>query len=106
MKNFYIKKIFKKTKDKKQFEIVLQNWRCLTLTFSVILIVLSLFAWKIYLSNQIGGGYLKIKDNNPSPSIKTIDLIKINKTIDTLKQRDAYFFDIKNKPTKLVDPNL
>ncbi len=111
MKNINLKSLFytenKNTdelKNRKFYTIVLCDWKRLILGFAFVLIILSLFAWKIYLSNQIGGGFLKIPKDYPNAAVRTIDLKKIENTVDILKQRESDFLKIKSERTKLSDP--
>ena len=68
MKKIGFKKIFPRIGHRLKAEVfhepvdwhrrVIRDWRIIVLCFALILIALSLFAWQIYLSDQIAGGYL------------------------------------------------
>lgn len=78
----------------------------MVLCFAVGLIFLSFFAWRIYLSNEIAGGYLTPAVEISSQTIKTIDKKKLEADILIWENKQADYLMLKSKPNKLIDPAL
>jgi len=83
-----------------------RDWKFVVLAFAIILILLSLFAWQIYLSDQIAGGYLAPTLSTSTVSIKTIDQKRLTENLSILKQRDDILLNIKTTRPKMVDPAI
>lgn len=98
------KKIVKKISNPFSYERVFHDWRILTLSFGVLLVIFSFFAWKIYLSLEVGGGYIKVENSNSDILIKIIDEKRLEKSIYTIKERESNFLKIESEPTELTNP--
>ena len=84
----------------------IRDWKIIVLAFAIGLISLSAFAWQIYLSDQIAGGYLAPSVENMSLSVKTVDIKKLNADLLMLQTRQADYLKSKANPVKMVDPSL
>jgi hypothetical protein len=98
------KKLTNKVSEEIPYARVLRDWRISTLTFAVILIVLSLLAWQVYLSREIGGGYLNVENTSSDLLVKIVDEKRLEATISRMKERESAFLKIKSDRTKLGDP--
>jgi hypothetical protein len=83
-----------------------RDWKIVVLVFAVGIISLSLFAWRIYLSNQIAGGYLAPEISPTSVSIKTVDEKRLQTDLLILETKQADFIKAKSGFVKMVDPSL
>ncbi len=113
MKKIDFKKLFKKKNNQITVGPALawpinfiRDWKMVVLIFAVGLVLLSLFAWNIYLSDQIAGGYLASEAVPADTIIKTIDQKKLNNNLLILETRRADYLKIKSSGLKLVDPAL
>jgi hypothetical protein len=93
------KTIFKKAKPER-------DWRIIIVLFGIGLLVLSAFAWKIYLSDHIGGGYLAIEVPPVDVSTRTIDLKRLHTTTTLLETRQTNFENGKASKIRPIDPSL
>jgi hypothetical protein len=76
-----------------------RDWKIILCLFALGLIFLSLFSLKIYLSSQIGGGYLGEEIAPIDTSIKMIDQKKLDASISLLENRSV-------EQLKPIDPSL
>ena len=113
MKKNYFKNIFLKKlifpdyfKTKVYPSDCIRDWKILVLIFAVGLFCLSAFAWKIYLSDKIGGGYLA-SDTEFIVSIeKTLDEKKLQTDLEMLRVKQSDFLKFEINRYKSVDPSL
>jgi hypothetical protein len=113
MKNINLNDLFIRKKQTTNLEPTvawpvhfLRDWKILVLIFAIGLISLSLFSWKIYLSNQIGGGYLPTEDVSSDTSVRIINQKKLQTNVLILENKQAEYLKQKNNQTKPVDPSL
>lgn len=83
-----------------------RDWKIIVLIFIVGLISLSSFAWEIYLSDQIAGGYLISSEEPFSVSVKMIDEKRLKADLLILDTRQADYLKLKMSQTKISDPSL
>lgn len=84
----------------------IRDWKVMVLCFAVGLIALSIFSWRIYLSNRIAGGYLSTEAPAFDMVSKNIDQKKLRTDTILLETRQTDFNKIKSGYVKLVDPSL
>jgi hypothetical protein len=84
----------------------IRDWKIVVLIFAIGLISLSLFAWRIYLSNKIAGGYLEPVTEPSGSSLKMIDLKKLQADLLQLETKQADYLKAKAKQNSLIDPSL
>jgi hypothetical protein len=113
MKNFDLKDLFKrKVKSPIPERRVIvgsrfaRDWKVIVVCFAIGLISLSLFAWRIYLSNRIAAGYLAPTIESPDTYIKTIDQKRLDADILLLENKQVEFLKLKAAAPKLIDPSL
>lgn len=113
MKNIDLKNIFKKKEEESNIGPVMaypvhfvRDWKIMVLCFATGFIVLSIFSWKIYLSNEIAGGYLSTEAISTEPTTKPINQEKLKADILIMERRQAEFLNIKANRSKLIDPSL
>jgi hypothetical protein len=94
MKNFYLK------------NNPLRDWKIMVICFAIGLIILSFFAWRIYLSNKIAGGYLAPTIESSSQITKTVDKKRLDADILILENKQNNYLKLKSSTTKLIDPSL
>lgn len=83
-----------------------RDWKIIVLIFATGLIVLSLFAWRIYLSEKIGGGFLAQEVPPADALTSTVNNQKLEAGLIILETRQADFLKIKADQTKLIDPSI
>ncbi len=83
-----------------------RDWKIIVITFAIGLLVLSFFSWRVYLSNQIAGGYLSPEVDTTTAVTKTIDQKRLQDVIDILENKQIDFLNLKTNPQKLVDPSI
>jgi len=112
MKNINIKKLLKKYYRRPVFEapmfrlnLVERDWKIMVLVFAFGLISLSIFAWQIYLSDKIGGGYLSSTITSTETNTKTLDKVRLQADILIFENRADEYLRLKNS-SKVVDPSL
>lgn len=103
MKKLNFKKVFKNIK--KPTRSIQRDWKVMVLIFAVGLISLSIFAWQIYLSDKIGGGYLSPTITAPETNTKIIDKKRLQTDIMIFENRAEEYLKLKAGP-KVVDPSL
>jgi len=84
----------------------IRDWKMVVLVFAVGLASLSIFSWKIYLSNQIAGGYLASEAVLSDTIIKTIDQKKLSNNLLILETRGTDYLKVKSAGLKLVNPAI
>lgn len=84
----------------------LRDWKIITWLFALGLILLSLFAWNVYLSSQIGGGYFGMVSDQSETATPTIDQKRLQADLKILEARQADLVRTKAGQTKLIDPSL
>jgi hypothetical protein len=84
----------------------IRDWKIIVLFFALILFALSFFAWQIYLSNQIAGGYLAPEIETSDTIIKTIDQKRLQADLLLLENRQTEYLKLKADRLKLVDPAI
>jgi hypothetical protein len=94
MKNFDLKNNFAR------------DWKILVLVFAIVLISLSLFAWKIYLSDSIAGGYLAPVIEPSDTITKIVDKKRLEADILLLETKQAEYLKLKANQPRMVDPSL
>jgi hypothetical protein len=93
------KNIYKKAKPER-------DWKIIIVLFGLGLLVLSVFAWQIYLSDHIGGGYLAVEVPPADVSARTIDPKRLHTTTTLLETRQADFGSGKIGRARPIDPSL
>lgn len=83
-----------------------RDWKIMVYVFAIGLSILSFFAWKIYLSDQIAGGYFSPENGSDMASIKTLDTKKLNADLLIMQNKKAVYTRLKTNPVKVVDPAL
>ena len=84
----------------------MRDWKIGVLAFAVGLVLLSVFAWRIFLSDQIAGGYLAPQVTSLDSSIKSLDQKKLQVDILLLETKQADYLKLKANPPKVIDPSL
>ncbi|MFA7252854.1 MAG: hypothetical protein WC027_03285 [Candidatus Paceibacterota bacterium] len=103
MKKLNFEKVFKNIKQPTRS--IERDWKIMVLIFAVGLISLSIFAWQIYLSDKIGGGYLSPTITAPETNTKTVDKKRLQADIMIFETRADEYQKLKTSP-KVVDPSL
>jgi hypothetical protein len=113
MKNINLNNLFKRKVKKEDYNNpavhsmrYIRDWKILVIIFALGLAVLSFFAWRIYLSNQIAAGYLKPIIEENSYSNKIIDIKKLKANILIMENKQTEFLQNKANQLKIVDPAL
>ena len=83
-----------------------RDWKIIITFFTLGLLVISIFSWKLYLSGEIGGGYFTDKLSPIDTTKQLIDKNKLQSLISTLETKQADFLKIKAGQGKLIDPSL
>jgi hypothetical protein len=76
-----------------------RDWKIMISLFALGLVLLSLFAWNVYLSSQIGGGYFTKDKSQENISVKMIDQNKLQSDLLLLENRPAAV-------SRVIDPSL
>jgi hypothetical protein len=113
MKNLDLKNLFKKKVSPVSSESTpvysvnfARDWKIIMVIFAIALAAVSAGAWKIYLSNQIAGGYFNSPVDTFVPISKTIDKKRIQDAISILEKKEANLVDLKATRPKQIDPAL
>ena len=77
----------------------IRDWKIVLAVFTLGLIALSVFAWQIYLSSQIGGGYFGTAASPTDAPVQLIDQKKLQADLILLQNHKASL-------VKTVDPSL
>lgn len=111
MKKINLKNIFSKTVNfnPKKEEVwptqFARDWKIIVLVFALGLLIVSFFAWQIYLSDKIGGGFLS--EEVPLVSnIDTLDTKRLKADLLILETHQSDYQSIKANQPKIVDPSL
>jgi hypothetical protein len=83
-----------------------RDWIIIVIIFTVCLLSLSFFSWRIYLSDQLGGGYIQADNRNISIVKNKIDKKKLKEVLTLLEARDSKLISIKINRPKMIDPSL
>jgi len=111
MKNIDLKNIFKKKNDVFGTSMAspiyfVRDWKNIVLVFAFALISLSIFAWHIYLSDKIGGGYFTSEPEPSAMIFKTINRERLQEDLLLLENRQIDFLQLKATQPNVVDPSL
>jgi len=90
---------------KNNLSYIIRDWTIIVLFFAIAFILISLFSWKIYLSDKIGGGYLNSNFEITSPSFRTVDKKRLQGVISIMEEKQKSFLEIKNFSSRLIDPS-
>jgi hypothetical protein len=85
---------------------IIRDWKIIVSTFAVCLVLLSGLAWKVYLSNQIGGGLFPKAEVPADSSEVTMDSKRLTRDILIMETKQADFTKAKTNNLRLVDPSL
>ena len=83
-----------------------RDWKRIVITFAIGLLLMSAFAWQIYLSDKIAGGYLAPVIEQTDLSVKTLDKKRLKADVIFLDTRQADYLKLKASRTTMVDPAL
>ena len=83
-----------------------RDWKIIVSLFALGLISLSLFAWQIYLSDQLAGGYLPPTEEPADVSVKTVNIKRLEADLQALQTKQADYLKLKANRIKLIDPSL
>jgi hypothetical protein len=83
-----------------------RDWKIMVSVFAFCLVALSGFAWQIYLSDKIGGGYLAPATEAPADSVNVVDQKKLGASLSTLQIKQANYIKLKAEHPRSVDPSL
>ena len=83
-----------------------RDWNILVIIFGLMLLLISIVAWQIYLSNQIGGGYVSSNEPSGQAIVKSIDLNRLDISIGQIEKRNQIFNSILPKGGQIIDPSL
>jgi hypothetical protein len=112
MKKINLQNIFKKQSKEFPFDDVswpgkmVRDWKIMVYVFAIGLSILSFFAWKIYLSDQIAGGYFNPENGSDTTSVKILDTKKLSADLLIMQDKKAAYTRLKTNPIKVVDPAL
>lgn len=113
MKKINFKKLFKKEVSAEDLGSssawpinYVRDWKLMVYSFAAGLILVSFFAWQIYLSNQIGGGYLNINIGTTDSYVKVVDKKRLQADLDQVAQKEIDFLKYKASQSKPLDPAL
>jgi len=82
-----------------------RDWKIIAYIFIAGIILISLFAWKIYLSDELGGGYFGV--SSPSAEIETLSINekRLQADILLLESIKSNYLDSKTTQSKVIDPS-
>ena len=83
-----------------------RDWEIIVSVFALAFVVITFFAWRVYLSNQIGGGYFGGEKVSDDSYIRVIDRGRLEKCIETIKERTLEYEKFKNRPSSIVGPSI
>ncbi len=72
-----------------------RDWLIILSSFAILLLVISIVAWQIYLSNKIGGEYVQINETKDQAPIKSISIERLEALIVSIKKRADNFGSIQ-----------
>jgi hypothetical protein len=82
-----------------------RDWRIIVWSFALVLIVISGFSWRIYLSEKIGGGYFTKSVETTESATREIDIKRLKKAVTISEKRDQAFRELKNNLLRPLDPS-
>ncbi len=85
---------------------IIRDWKIIVSLFAIGLIFISVLAWKIYLSDKIGGGYLTPEIPPANSVMREIDEKSLDAKVLFLENKQAEYLKFKANQPKLVDPAL
>lgn len=83
-----------------------RDWKIVISFFSVCLVAVSILAWKIYLSNYVGGGLFSVDSTTVLTPIKVVDKEKLEKSLYLLKKNAESGSVNRTRQIKPVDPSI
>ncbi len=83
-----------------------RDWNIIVFSFGLLLIVISIVAWQIYLSNKLGGGYINTTNQTSAANRPILSESKLSETLDVLAKRKNNSLSPKNYLIKVVDPAI
>ena len=85
---------------------IIRDWKIVISIFAVLLIIVSVLAWKIYLSREIGGGFFS-NTQIPDDTLEvTMDSKRLKNDLFIMENKQADFAKVKAMRSRLVDPSL
>lgn len=82
------------------------HWKIIISIFAIGWSIISIFAWQIYLSKHIGGGYFNIDIPQDELIVRTINKDRLQKDLLILENQQLNFSKIKTNQSKVIDPSL
>lgn len=82
-----------------------RDWRIIVWSFAFVLVVISAFSWRIYLSEKIGGGYFTKTIEATDNTTRAIDTKRLKKAVTISEKRDQAFKELKNNLLRPIDPS-
>lgn len=83
-----------------------RDWRVIVWIFGVALVIVSAFAWKIYLSDKIGGGYFSPETGTTENQTRVIDTKRLKKAVMISEKRALDSANLKNNLLRPADPSF
>lgn len=81
-------------------------WRVTMITFTLVNLAISVFAWHVYVGNDIGGGLVSQPVVEGDTYVKVVDKNKLTKDLKIYSDVSKAFDNLKNQDIKIVDPSL
>lgn len=113
MKNINLQDLFKKKTENTELKVVTawpgnaqKHWKIMVSVFALGLAILSVLALKIYLSDQIAGGYFGSEASVTNASVKKMDVKKLKADLLIMQKKQTTYQNLKANPPKLVDPAI
>lgn len=82
-----------------------RDWKILVVVFAVCFVLMSAFAWHIYIGDKIAGGFLSETFTPTEASTRTIDLKKLKADILIMETKKAAFQALRIGRPKTIDPS-
>lgn len=83
-----------------------RDWKIIISLFAIFWCIVSAFAWQVYLSDKIGGGYFDVELLESDVPTQTIDKNKLHNDLLILEKSQAEFTRLKSGQGKMIDPSL
>ena len=83
-----------------------RDWKILVVVFAVCFILLSVFAWYIYIGDKIAGGFLPQTLPSTETSARTIDQKRLKASVLIMETKRASFQTLRSGRPKTIDPSL
>jgi hypothetical protein len=113
MKKINFKKIFKKEISAGDLGsssawpvTYVRDWTIMVYLFAAGLILISFFAWQIYLSNHIGGGYFNMNIEPTSTYVRVVDKKRLQIDLNDVEQKEINFLKYKDSQSIPFDPAI